>query len=151
VRAQPPSDDIVQGMSGSRIGLTALAAFFGFGAMASGTAALSLAIPGTVLDRAWALNPRGHQGLLGLGGWGVGLMVLVCAACLTTTRGLWVRAAWGRFLALAILATNITGDTVTAIITGDGRTLIGIPIGVAMIAFLFSRDVKAAFGALKTT
>jgi hypothetical protein len=40
---------------------------------------------------------------------------------------------------------------VTAIITGDGRTLIGIPIGVAMIAFLFSRDVKAAFGALKTT
>jgi len=138
-------------MSGSRIGLTALVAFFGFGAMASGTAALSLAIPGTVLDRAWALNPRGHQGLLGLGGWGIGLMVLVCTACLVTARGIWVRAPWGRLLALAILATNITADTATAIVTGDGRTLIGIPIGAAMIAFLFTPDVKAAFGAPKTT
>ena len=72
-------------------------------------------------------------------------MVLVCAACLVTARGIWVRAPWGRLLALAILATNITGDTATAIVTGDGRTLIGIPIGAAMIAFLLSPDVTASF------
>jgi hypothetical protein len=87
----------------SKPGLTALAAFFVFGALASGTSAITIVVPGTPLDELWQLNDRGHLGLLGLGGWAVVLMVTVCLACSLAARGLWIRARWGRRLAVGII------------------------------------------------
>ena len=41
-----------------------------------------------------------------------------------------------RSTAIAILGINILGDTVNAVVAHDWRTLIGLPIGGAMIIYL---------------
>jgi hypothetical protein len=43
---------------------------------------------------------------------------------------------WGRILAVIILAVNLIGDSINAFVRHDLRTLIGIPIGGAMIFYL---------------
>jgi len=49
------------------------------------------------------------------------------------------RARWGVSLALGILAVNLVGDLLNAFLRHDLRTLIGLPIGGAMIAYLLMR------------
>jgi len=124
----------------------ALALCFGFGSLASGLAALTLLVPQSPLERIWRLNPEGHRGLQSLGGWGILLMLAVCAACLSAALGLWLRAGWARWLAALILAINLVGDGVTAIVRHDARTLIGIPIGGALLLLLV-KDRWIASGA----
>ena len=126
-------------------GLNALAAFFTFGALASGTSCVTLLFSGTPLDAVWRLNPRGHDALHSLGAWGVGLMAAVCVACALAARGIWIRAPWGYRLALTIVVVNVVADTLNAVALGDRRTLIGIPIGGALIGYLLSPRVRTAF------
>ncbi len=45
------------------IGFVPLGIFFLFGATMATFAAVTLAVPGTVLDQAWKLNPTRHAGL----------------------------------------------------------------------------------------
>lgn len=47
-------------------------------------------------------------------------------------------------LALAILSVNILGDLFNALMRHDLRTLIGLPIGGAMIAYLICSRKKPA-------
>jgi len=49
------------------VGFVPLGVFFFFGATMATFAAVTLAIPGTVLDQVWKLNPAGHAGLAPLG------------------------------------------------------------------------------------
>src|SRR3954469_19556746 len=94
------------------IGVRALSAFLVFGALASGFSLLTLLFPGGPLDVLWQVNPRGHAGLRDAGVWGILVMALVCVACASAARGLWVGAPWGRRLAITILAVNLVGDSV---------------------------------------
>lgn len=126
-------------------GVRALSAFFVFGACASGVSLITLLFPGGPLDALWRVNPRGHAALHGAGAWGMILMAIVCLVCVLTARGLWIGARWGRWLALAMLSLNLAGDTVNALVLGDLRTLIGLPVGGALIAYLLSRRVRAVF------
>ena len=118
------------------LGITAIAGFFCFGACMSGLAAVMLLFPGGPLDVLWRINPRGHEGFAVMGGWAVLLMVLVCAACIAAAAGLWRCKRWGLFVAIAILSVNLLGDTINAFVLRDWRTLIGLPIGGAMILYL---------------
>ena len=68
--------------------------------------------------------------------WALVLMLCVAAACALAAIGLWNRTQWGYRLAIAVLFVNIVGDLGNAIIRGDLRTLIGIPIAAAMIGYL---------------
>ena len=124
-------------------GVRALALFSGFGAIASGFAAITLISPGTALDTVWRVNPAGHAGLLRLGGWAVLLMGSVSVACCATAFGLWNGREWARVLAVVILAFNLVGDLLGAVIRHQLITLIGIPIGGAAIAYLLSSRVRA--------
>ncbi len=45
-----------------------------------------------------------------------------------------------------VLVTNLLGDLGNAIGRGDYRTLIGLPIGGALICYLYSRRVRDVFG-----
>jgi hypothetical protein len=72
-------------------------------------------------------------------------MASVSAACAFAAAGLWGVRRWGRRLAIAILATNLVGDLGNALIRGDPRTLIGLPIGGAMIAYLLSHRLLVLF------
>jgi uncharacterized membrane protein (DUF2068 family) len=105
----------------------------------SGLTCVLLLFPGTGLDRVWRLNPEAREAFRQMGPWAVLLMATVCAACALAARGLWRQAPWGRWLALAILTVNLIGDAANAFLRGDLRTLIGLPIGGALIAYLVVR------------
>jgi len=102
----------------------------------SGLTVFLLLAPGTALDRVWKLNLRAHADLSFMG-WPA--VATVCAACATAALGLWFRKHWGFWTALLILAVNMSGDTMNAILARDWRTLIGIPVAGAMLAYLISR------------
>jgi hypothetical protein len=63
-------------------------------------------------------------------------MGTVSLACGLAALGLWRRARWGYRLALAILTVNLLGDVGNALFRGDPRTLVGLPIGAGLIAYL---------------
>ena len=126
--------------SGTRpLGVTALSFFFVFGALMSSLAAVMLLSPGSLLEPLWRLNPRAREGFTAMEGWAVLSMLAVCGACVTSAIGLWRRMRWGLWTAVAILSVNLAGDTADAIITHDWRTLIGLPIGAAMIFYLLRK------------
>ena len=126
-------------------GVTALGFFFVFGAVMSGLAAVMLLFPGSMLEPLWRLNPRAREGFTAMGWWAVLLMGVVCGACCTTAVGLWRCKRWGYWTALAILTINLAGDAANAVVGHDWRTLIGLPVGGAMIVYLVvKRRVFAA-------
>jgi len=65
-------------------------------------------------------------------------MGLVGSSCGAAAIGLFRGARWGRVLGIVILSANLVGDAANAILRHDYRPLIGIPIGGAMIVYLWS-------------
>ena len=126
------------------VGITALSLFFAFGVLVASITALMLLFPGSVLEPLWRLNPGAHEGFATMGTWAVLLMAIVAAACATAATGLWRCARWGYITAVAVLSINLLGDTMNAFIAHDWRTLIGLPIGGAMIIYLLSRRTAFA-------
>ena len=64
------------------------------------------------------------------------LMGGVCLACFAAAVGLWRLRRWGYWTAIAILGINLLGDATNALVTGDWRALIGVPIASVMILYL---------------
>ena len=125
-----------------------LVAFFVFGAVACTITVTALLFAGSVLDKVWRLNPDAHAGFLRIGRfWSVLLMTAVGTACGGAAFGLARSAEWGRRLAIAILSVNLIGDSINALVRQDPRSLIGLPIGGAMIFYL----IKSAKPALEGT
>jgi len=129
----------------ARYYVRALSFFFAFGACASGFSVVTLLLPGSPLDVLWRVNPDGHAALRKAGALGVVLMAVVCAVCVATSRGLWLRLRWAHRLAVAMLALNLAADLANGFVRGDYRTLVGLPIAGAMIAWLLTADVRAVF------
>ena len=127
------------------VGLTLLTAFFVFGALMAFLAFLGLLLSGGFLEPIWQLNPDAHRALTDLGAWGMLLMAAVAIACALAAVGLWIQAQWGHRLAVGILAINLLGDVMSAVTRGDLRTLIGIPIGGAMMFYLLRARTRAQF------
>ena len=70
-------------------------------------AGLTLAFPGTAMDRIWILNSRAYQQLAPLGK-EVGILFLLLAVTLAVAAAGWfLRRIWGWRLAVAIIATQI--------------------------------------------
>ena len=95
-----------------------------------------LATPGGPLEPVWRLRPSAREELAPLGTWGVLLMATVSLACVAAAAGLWTGRRAGYRLAAALLVTNLLGDLANAVIRGDLRTLIGIPIVGALLWYL---------------
>jgi len=126
------------------LGVTLLSLFCVFGTLMASLTAVMLLFPGSILDSLWRLNPRAHEGFAALGLWAVLLMALVASGCVTVAFGLWRCARWGYIAAVVGISVNLLGDTMNAVIGHDWRTLIGLPIGGAMIVYLVSR--RRVFG-----
>jgi len=120
-------------------GITALSLFFVFGSLMSGLTVMMLIFRGGVLEPPWQLNPRAHDSFDAMGPWAFLLMAVVCLACATAAFGLWRCTHWGFWAALIILVVNMVGDITNVVITGDWRSLIGLPIGGLMLAYLTHR------------
>ena len=73
-------------------------------------------------------------------------MGTVGVGCALAARGVWSRARWGYRLALTIVAVNLVGDVSNALLSGDLRSLLGVPVGGGLIAYLLSSRVRGHFG-----
>ena len=120
------------------LGLRLLAMFFGFGAVMCGLTILLLLFPGTALDVAWQLNPHAQRSFQPLGRISLLLMGTVGSSCGAAAIGLFRGRRWGQVIGLIILVVNVLADAANAILCHDYRTLVGLPIGGAMIAYLWS-------------
>lgn len=118
------------------MGMKLLAGFFAFGAVMCALTITLLIYPGTRLDALWRINPDARAMFHALGRLSILLMAVVGAACAVAAIGLARNAGWGRAVALVILSVNLIGDLTNALLRGDWRTLIGLPIGGAMIVYL---------------
>ena len=126
-----------------------MSGFFSLGAVIAAITCIALLVPGGILDPIWRLNPEAHRVFVRMGFWAAALMFAVAGACAFSARGLWIRARWGHRLALAVLVLNLVGNVTNALIRGDLRTVIGLPIGGALIAYLLSAGVRGQFTATK--
>lgn len=95
--------------------------------------------PGTPLDVLWHLNPRARESFSAMGSTAIFLMFVVCAFCAIAAAGLWRWKAWGYWTAICMLSVNLLGDTISAFLLRDSRTLIGLPIAGLMIGYLLRR------------
>ena len=127
-------------------GVNLLAVFFLFGAIMSGLAFMSLLFPGGMLETMWQLNPVARTNLGSLGPVGIALMAAISIACASAAYGLRTLAGWGHKLAVALLVLNLLGDAANAIFRHDLRTLIGLPIGGFLVAYLLQAHIRALFG-----
>ena len=112
-------------------------AFFWFGAAMCLLTLAALAFPDGVLSSIWQVRPKARTDFQSMGRFAFLLMFVVGPACALAAIGLTRRASWGWRLAMAILTVNLLGDATTALLRHDYRTLIGLPIGGAMILYLW--------------
>jgi len=118
------------------LGLKLLIGFFWFGATMCALTFLALAFPDGIFAIVWRLKPEARADFALMGDYAFLLMAVVGLACALAGIGLTRRARWGRLLAIAVLSVNLLGDLLTALIRREYRTLIGLPIGAAMIIYL---------------
>ena len=116
-----------------------LVIFFAGGALICLVTMLALAFPGGLLDPIWRLKPEARMEFQKMGRASVALMAVVGAACGLAAAGLAKNAEWGRRLAIGVLAINLVGDSLNALLRHDLRTLIGLPIGGLMILYLVTK------------
>jgi hypothetical protein len=126
-------------------GITALIIFFFAATGIALVTAISLLFPHGFLESIWKLNPRARISLGAIGVWAPLLFFVVAVACATAAIGLWRGARLGYWIAIAILTINAIGDLVNAILGTKQRALIGIPVVVVILAYLFSRKVRSFF------
>jgi len=136
-------------MSRPSAGLVALSGFFALGAVVAGVTCVALLTPSSAWEPLWRLNPNAGVAFESMGAWAAALMFTVATACALSAWGLWSRAEWGYRLAVILLVVNLIGDATNAFVRGDLRTLIGLPIGGALIAYLLSAGVRRQFMATK--
>jgi len=120
------------------VGTTLLAIFFAAGALVCFTTILALAFPGSFLELLWHLKPEARLQFLQIGpGFSIALMTIVGSACAASAIGLARNAEWGRRLVLTVLSINLIGDSLNALLRHDPKTLVGVPVALAMICYLF--------------
>lgn len=141
----PPDRGLGRAPRPSAPGLTAIGIFLVVGGVAALLAGTTLLVPGTPLDGIWRLNPIAHSRLKPMGPTiGLGFLVL-SSALAAASLGWFRRRRWGWALATAIIAIQFAGD-LTNLLSGDLlRGGAGILIASALLSYLFTARVRAAF------
>jgi hypothetical protein len=119
------------------VGRTLLVIFLTAGALICLVVMLALVFPDRSLESIWRLKPEARTQFHAIGrGVSVGLMAVVAGACGIAAVGLAKNAEWGRRVAIGVLAINLLGDSLNALLMRDPKTLIGLPIGGLIILYL---------------
>jgi hypothetical protein len=117
-------------------GFLPLGIFFFFGSVMATYAAITLAKPGTILDRAWALNPTAHAQLVPLGKV-VALPFAVVAGTLFAAGVGWFRPRyWGWFLGVSLIAMNMMGDLVSIFRGELLKGMVGAGVAGLLLVYL---------------
>lgn len=127
--------------------LAAVGGFLVFGACMAALAGTMLLLPGTLLDRAWILNPTAYAELA-LYGRTVGPLFLLLSIVLVLAAFGWFRRRiWGWRLTVAIIATQMLGDLLNCMRGDYVRGGTGLVIASALMLYLRSARVRASFAA----
>lgn len=119
------------------IGAKILVAFFLFGVLGCILTIAALLVPGGPFAFLWELKPEAKAGFAEIGRpASVLLMLGVGLACGAAALGLARGRNWGRKVAICILAVNLAGDVANAALRRDPRTLVGLPVGGALLFYL---------------
>jgi hypothetical protein len=122
-----------------------MGAFLVFGAGMALLAGVTLAWPGTSLDRLWALNPTAYTEMAPLGRW-IGAPFLFLSFMLTAAAVGWFqRRVWGWLLAVLVIAVQLLGDAMNLVRGTYLQGVAGIVIAGLLLAYLLSRPVRAEF------
>jgi len=129
----------------ARKGIIAVGVFLVFAACAASYAAIALLWPGTILDRAWVLNPHAHIRLAPFGQI-VGIPFLLLAAALAVAAVGWFRRRfWAWRLTVAIIAVQLLGDSVNLFIGDPLGGSLGLLVASALLFYLFRPAIRSAF------
>jgi len=129
----------------ARKGIITVGVFLIFATCAASYAALTLFWPGTVLDRAWSVNPYAHL-RLALFGKTAGIPFLLLAAALAVAAVGWFRRRlWAWRLTVAIIVMQLLGDSVNLVIGDPLGGSLGLLIASALLFYLFRPSVRSAF------
>lgn len=125
--------------------MTAISLFFA-GTIPATLSAVALAWPGAWSEAVWRLKPEAPGQFAQMGPLAIPLMGVVALACLAAAVGLWTGTRWGHRTAVGLLSVNLLGDALNALVRGDWRTLVGLPVGGLMLAYLLSKRVRSWLG-----
>jgi len=129
----------------SPFGFIAVGVFFFFGTLASFLAGITLAFPGTPLDRIWVLNLRAFRELGPLGR-PIGIPFLLLSVALAFTTLSWFRhRLWGWRLAVVLVASQVVGGLVHIILGRIAEGVVGLTISGALLFYLLRGKVRAEF------
>lgn len=127
------------------LGFAAIGAFFVFGATMAAYAAVTLLKPGTFLDALWALNKRGHAGLVLLGRGAVLLFAVLSVLLGLAAVGWFRRKYWGWMLGVTIIAINATGDLINGVMGEWLKGAAGVAIAGLLLVYLTSAGMRNYF------
>ena len=108
-------------------------------------AAVTLFRPGTFLDRLWALNPRGHIGLTGLGPMVAVPFSVLSIVLFLAALGWFRRQYWGWLLGTVVIATNLAADFIHAFLGDWLRSGVGVIIAGLLLFYLTRPPVRTYF------
>jgi len=129
----------------SQVGIIAVGIFLFFGAAMALLAGTTLIWRGTVLDRTWFINAAAYARLAPFGK-RIGIPFLLLSAILAIAGTGWFgRRLWAWQLAVFIIASQVLGDLVNVFIGDVVRGGVGFVIAGALLFYLLSLEVRAAF------
>lgn len=110
-------------------------------------AGITLIFPGTILDRAWVLNPTGHQGLTALGRWVGFLFPLLGLALAAAGIGWLKRRRWGWMLAILLIGGNAVGDLARLVSGAWVAGAVGVLLAGALLIYMTRPAMRHFFKA----
>src|SRR5262249_11094502 len=109
-------------------------------------AAFTLAVPGTILDQLWRLNPEGHVELSSLGRIIAVPFLFLAVALLFAGIGWFMRRKWGWILGTVLIAINLAGDLFNLIFRQELlKGSIGVAVAGLLLLYLTRPSVRAYF------
>jgi len=108
-------------------------------------AGTTLLVPGTTLDRAWALNPGAYQQLSSMGSIAGLLFLLLSLLLIFSAVGWFHRRRWGWILAVVIISFQVIGDLVNLLRGDSQRGAVGVIVAGALLFYLFTPSIRADF------
>jgi hypothetical protein len=139
------SKSMTRNLHARPLGIAALIIFFMASTLISFIAGVSLLVPHGFFKTIWRVNPRGHDGLVHIGLWAVVLLFAVSISCAAAAIGLSRRARWGHEIAVALIAINLLNDLANAVIGTEPRAIVGVPIALGLLLYLFTKRVRDFF------
>ncbi len=126
-------------------GWLAIGIFLIWSAAMATFAGVTLIFPGTLLDRAWALNPVGHAGLTARGRW-VGFLFPLLGLTLAAAGIGWLKCRrWGWMLAILLIGGNAAGDLVRLASGAWAAGTVGVLMAGALLVYMTRPGMRHFF------